>query len=88
LWVSPARGLAAWTLGIILETLWMSLGMVAFLVPATLSGLGIGPAVALHGGSTLVVFNALRLLAYKEPSAYLLPSVSGAHHHQSAGPLR
>jgi Cd2+/Zn2+-exporting ATPase len=45
----------------------MSLGMVAFLVPATLLGLNIGPAVALHEGSTLVVvFNALRLLAYKQ----------------------
>lgn len=42
--------------------------MVAFLVPAPLFGLGIGPAVALHEGSTLVVvFNALRLLAYREP---------------------
>jgi len=49
------------------QNLWMSLGMVAFLIPATLFGLGIGPAVALHEGSTLVVvFNALRLLAYKE----------------------
>jgi Cd2+/Zn2+-exporting ATPase len=40
---------------------------VAILVPATILGLGIGPAVAAHEGSTLVVvFNALRLLAYKE----------------------
>lgn len=45
----------------------MSLGMVVFLVPATILGLNIGPAVALHEGSTLVVvFNALRLLAYRE----------------------
>ena len=44
--------------------------MVAFLVPATILGLIIGPAVALHEGSTLVVvFNALRLLAYK-PKSY------------------
>ena len=62
-----AVGLSRKTRGIIRQNLWMSLGMVAFLVPATLFGLGIGPAVALHEGSTLiVVFNALRLLAYKE----------------------
>ena len=62
-----AVGLSRKTRGIIRQNLWMSLGMVAFLVPATLFGLGIGPAVALHEGSTLiVVFNALRLLGYKE----------------------
>ena len=62
-----AVGLSRRTRGIIWQNLWMSLGMVAFLVPATLFGLGIGPAVALHEGSTLVVvFNALRLLACKE----------------------
>jgi Cd2+/Zn2+-exporting ATPase len=62
-----AVGLSRKTRGIIRQNLWLSLGMVAFLVPATLFGLGIGPAVALHEGSTLVVvFNALRLLAYKE----------------------
>jgi Zn2+/Cd2+-exporting ATPase len=34
------------------------------LIPATVLGLGIGPAVLIHEGSTLiVVFNALRLLA-------------------------
>ena len=65
-----AVGLSRKTRGIIRQNLWMSLGMVAFLVPATLFGLGIGPAVALHEGSTLVVvFNALRLLGYKDPSA-------------------
>ena len=65
-----AVGLSRKTRGIIRQNLWMSLGMVAFLVPATLFGLGIGPAVALHEGSTLVVvFNALRLLAYREPGA-------------------
>ena len=53
---------------IIRQNLWLSLGMVAFLIPATLFGLGIGPAVALHEGSTLVVvFNALRLLAFRDP---------------------
>jgi Cd2+/Zn2+-exporting ATPase len=62
-----AIGLSRATRRIIRQNLWMSLGMVAFLVPATLLGLNIGPAVALHEGSTLVVvFNALRLLAYRE----------------------
>jgi Cd2+/Zn2+-exporting ATPase len=52
---------------IIRQNLYTSLGMVAFLVPATIAGLvGIGPAVVLHEGSTLVVVaNALRLLAYR-----------------------
>ncbi len=62
-----AVGLSRKTRRIIRQNLWMSLGMVAFLVPAAVVGLGIGPAVALHEGSTLVVvFNALRLLAFKE----------------------
>ena len=62
-----AVGLSRKTSRVIKQNLWMSLGMVAFLVPATLFGLGIGPAVALHEGSTLVVVaNALRLLAYNE----------------------
>ena len=39
--------------------------MVALLVPATVFGLRMGVAVMFHEGSTLlVVFNALRLLAY------------------------
>ena len=50
--------------------LFVSLGMVAVLMPATIMGLGLGPAVALHEGSTLlVVFNALRLLAYRDEPA-------------------
>lgn len=61
-----AIGLSRAARSIIRQNLWMSLGMVVFLVPATILGLNIGPAVALHEGSTLVVvFNALRLLAYK-----------------------
>ena len=61
-----AIGLSRATRRIIRQNLWMSLGMVAFLVPATILGLNIGPAVALHEGSKLiVVINALRLLAYK-----------------------
>lgn len=54
---------------IIRQNLWMSLGVVVLLVPATVAGLGIGPAVAMHEGSTLVVvLNALRLLALRKPS--------------------
>jgi Cd2+/Zn2+-exporting ATPase len=65
-----AIGLSRKTRGIIRQNLWLSLGVVCLLIPATVLGLGIGPAVALHEGSTLVVvFNALRLLGYKEPGA-------------------
>ncbi|MCL4117945.1 UNVERIFIED_CONTAM: hypothetical protein GTU68_053496 [Idotea baltica] len=61
-----AVGLSRQTSRIIRQNLWFSLGMVAFLIPATIFGLRMGPAVILHEGSTLlVVFNALRLLAYK-----------------------
>ena len=57
---------------IIKQNLWVSLGVVALLIPATLFGLGIGPAVAMHEGSTLVVvFNALRLLVYKDETVNL-----------------
>jgi len=53
---------------IIRQNLWASLGIVAFLIPATITGaVGIGLAVLIHEGSTLlVVANALRLLAYRE----------------------
>jgi Cd2+/Zn2+-exporting ATPase len=69
-----AVGLSRATSGIIKQNLYLSLGVVGLLLPATIFGLGIGPAVLAHEGSTLVVvFNALRLLAYKdrtkEPSA-------------------
>ena len=61
-----AVALSRSTSSIIRQNLWFSLGVVAFLVPATIFGLGIGPAVALHEGSTIVVvFNALRLLAFR-----------------------
>lgn len=61
-----AVGLSRQTSRIIGQNLWLSLGMVAFLVPATVLGLRLGPAVFLHEGSTLlVVLNALRLLAYQ-----------------------
>ncbi len=60
-------GLSRQTSRIIRQNLWISLGMVAFLVPATVLGLRLGPAVVLHEGSTLlVVVNALRLLAYPD----------------------
>ncbi|MTB52593.1 heavy metal translocating P-type ATPase [Lewinella sp. W8] len=53
---------------IIVQNVFISLGMVAILVPLTLFGVAsMGPAVVAHEGSTLVVvFNALRLLAYRE----------------------
>ncbi len=53
---------------VIRQNLWVSLGVVALLIPATLFGwVGIGLAVLIHEGSTiLVVINALRLLAYKD----------------------
>lgn len=63
-----AVGLSRASKRVIRQNLWASLGMVAFLIPATLFGwTGIGWAVLLHEGSTLVVVaNALRLLAYRE----------------------
>ncbi len=64
-----AVGLSRQTRTIVRQNLWISLGMVAFLVPAAAMGLPLGPAVVLHEGSTLlVVFNALRLLAYRAPA--------------------
>ena len=61
-----AVGLSRQTRRIIRQNLWLALGMVAVLVPATIMGLHIGPAVVLHEGSTLlVVANALRLLRYE-----------------------
>lgn len=60
-------GLSRTTRSVILQNVFVSVGVVALLVPATILGLGIGPAVAVHEGSTLVVvFNALRLLAYRD----------------------
>jgi Cd2+/Zn2+-exporting ATPase len=62
-----AVGLSRRASSIIKQNLWVSLGMVAVLIPATLFGLQIGAAVIFHEGSTLlVVANALRLLAYKD----------------------
>jgi len=63
-----AIGLSRKAKAIIKQNLWVSLGVVALLIPATiLSWANIGVAVAFHEGSTLVVVaNALRLLAYKK----------------------
>lgn len=61
-----AIGLSRKAKGIIKQNLWISLGVVGALIPLTIAGIAtIGPAVIAHEGSTLVVvFNALRLLAY------------------------
>ena len=63
-----AIGLSRKARAIIRQNLWVSLGIVALLIPATIMGIAnIGIAVVIHEGSTLlVVFNALRLLAYKK----------------------
>jgi len=63
---------------IIRQNLWVSLGVVALLIPATLLGwAGIGLAVLIHEGSTLVVvINALRLLAYVDCCAGEKPSLT------------
>ncbi|WP_234736069.1 heavy metal translocating P-type ATPase [Tellurirhabdus bombi] len=63
-----AIGLSRQARRIIKQNLAISLGMVALLLPLTMLGVAsIGPAVIAHEGSTLVVvFNALRLLAYKQ----------------------
>ena len=60
-------GLSRTSSRVIQQNLWISLGIVGFLMIVTLSGLaGIGFAVAIHEGSTLIVVaNALRLLRYK-----------------------
>jgi Cd2+/Zn2+-exporting ATPase len=64
-----AIGLSRKAKRIIKQNLWISLGMVAILVPLTLFGVAeIGPAVVAHEGSTLVVvLNALRLLGFELP---------------------
>lgn len=64
-----AIGLSRQAHRIIRQNLVISMGMIAILVPLTITGYAhIGPAVVGHEGSTLlVVFNALRLLGYKKP---------------------
>lgn len=51
---------------VVRQNLFISIGVIAVLVPLTIAGLSIGPAVIIHEGSTLlVVANALRLLGFK-----------------------
>ncbi|MGK7394444.1 MAG: heavy metal translocating P-type ATPase [Candidatus Cyclobacteriaceae bacterium M3_2C_046] len=61
-----AIGLSQMTRNIIRQNIFISLGVIATMIPLTLLGIAsIGPAVLIHEGSTiLVVFNALRLLKY------------------------
>ena len=64
-------GLSRKTRRIIRQNLWASLGMVVLLIPATIFGMKMGVAVLFHEGSTLlVVANALRLLAYRDPAGH------------------
>ena len=62
-----AVGLSRQAKNIIRQNLWISLGVIALLVPSTLFGFArLGVAVIFHEGSTLiVVLNALRLLRYR-----------------------
>lgn len=65
-----AVALSRRTSRVIRQNLWVSLGVVAVLIPATIAGLNIGMAVIFHEGSTLlVVINGLRLLAFVDESA-------------------
>lgn len=61
-----AVGLSRQARAVIRQNLWLSMGVIAVLIAATVSGgFGIGGAVLVHEGSTLVVVaNALRLLRY------------------------
>lgn len=66
--LSFAAALARLTDRVIRQNLWVSLGVVAVLIPSTLFGLPIGSAIVFHEGSTLlVVANALRLLRFRGP---------------------
>ncbi|MHB1170080.1 MAG: heavy metal translocating P-type ATPase [Longimicrobiales bacterium] len=64
-----AVGLSRKARSIIRQNLYISLAVIAILIVATTTGMfGIGPAVLVHEGSTLVVIaNALRLLTYRTP---------------------
>ena len=66
-----AIGLSRQSRAIIRQNLWLSTAVIALLIFATTTGVvGIGPAVFVHEGSTLlVVGNALRLLTYESPPA-------------------
>ena len=62
-----AIGLSRRARAVIRQNLYLSLAVIGVLIVATTTGaLGIGPAVVVHEGSTLVVIaNALRLLLYE-----------------------
>ena len=61
-----AVGLGRATRNIIMQNLFISLGVIAFLIVTSLTGIvSIGIAVVFHEGSALVVANALRLLGYQ-----------------------
>lgn len=79
-----AVALSRRTSKVIRQNLWVSLGVVAVLIPATIAGLNIGAAVLFHEGSTLlVVVNALRLLAFAEENASNgVPAVPVATNHR------
>lgn len=64
-----AVGLSRQARGVIRQNLYVSLGVIVLLIFATTTGyFGIGPAVLMHEGSTLIVIaNALRLLRYNGP---------------------
>lgn len=66
-----AMGLSRTARGVIKQNLVVSLGVIMVLVVATTTGIvGIGGAVVVHEGSTLLVItNALRLLAYGRSGA-------------------
>ncbi|MEA5078931.1 MAG: heavy metal translocating P-type ATPase [Anaerolineaceae bacterium] len=63
-----AVGLGRATRSIIVQNLIISMGVIALLIVASLTGfMSIGPAVVFHEGSTIVVvLNALRLLKFKQ----------------------
>lgn len=65
-----AVGLSRQARRVIRQNLFVALGVIALLMVASITGVvGIGPAVIVHEGSTLVVIaNALRLLAYRGPA--------------------
>lgn len=62
-----AIGLSRRTRRIIMQNIFISLGVIAFLIPSALFGVAsIGIAIVFHEGSTVVVvLNALRLLRYR-----------------------
>jgi Zn2+/Cd2+-exporting ATPase len=64
-----AIGLSRQAHAIIRQNLFIALAVIAILIVATVTGVaGLGIAVAVHEGSTLVVIaNALRLLGYRDP---------------------